>query len=111
MTNPTQSNQPREDRLNALIAEYLRRVDRGEDVDPDEFIAPHPELAESFAQYLQDAAFVDGLRQSRGAPSEEPPASRDTAGSLTAADETIPPGYVAQDQKPAPEASRGAVRS
>ena len=31
MTDSKQSNEPREDRLNELIAEYMRRVDRGED--------------------------------------------------------------------------------
>jgi formylglycine-generating enzyme required for sulfatase activity/predicted Ser/Thr protein kinase len=99
MTNPTRSKEPREDRLNELIAEYLRRVDRGEEVDPERFIAPHPELAESFARYLQDAALVDGLKQSRGVPHDEPLASRDTAGSLAAADETIPPSYVRQKRQ------------
>ena len=102
MTDPTQSNQPREEQLNELIAEYLRRVDGGEELDPDQFIAPYPGLAESFAQYLDDAAFVDGLRQSRAAGGEGASAGRDTAGS-PAAEETIPPSYAAGGRK-TPEA-------
>ncbi len=102
MTDPTQSSEPGEEHLNELIAEYLRRVDGGEELDPDEFIAPHPEAAESFRQYLEDAAFVDGLKESRAARGEGPSAGRDTAGS-PAVEETIPPSYVSLGRRPTPE--------
>ncbi|NQT17481.1 MAG: serine/threonine protein kinase, partial [Planctomycetes bacterium] len=99
----TQSNEPREDRLNELIAEYLRRVDRGEEVDPEHFIAPHPELADSFAQYLRDALLADGLKPSHAGPPEQLSATRDTSCS-PAADETIPPSDVLVGQEQATEA-------
>lgn len=55
-------NQPQidEPRLDHLIAEYLRGIDRGEPVDVDQLLAPHPDLAEAFRQFLADADLVQG---------------------------------------------------
>jgi formylglycine-generating enzyme required for sulfatase activity/tRNA A-37 threonylcarbamoyl transferase component Bud32 len=50
-----QLNEPR---LDLLIAEYLRRLDRGEPVDMDQLLAPHPDLAEAFRQFLADSDLV-----------------------------------------------------
>jgi tRNA A-37 threonylcarbamoyl transferase component Bud32 len=95
MPDPRELNQPREDRLNELIADYLRRVDRGEQVDPEQLVGDHPDLADSFRQYLRDAALADQFEQHRPASA---PAGKDTAESR-AGEETIPPSHVVRSEK------------
>jgi tRNA A-37 threonylcarbamoyl transferase component Bud32 len=48
-------------RLDALIADYLMRVDNGEQVDPEAFIAGEPQLRQAFFEYLETANLVDDV--------------------------------------------------
>jgi TRAP transporter TAXI family solute receptor len=45
--------------VDALLAEYLRRIDAGESVDREEFIAAHPECADELREVLETAALVE----------------------------------------------------
>jgi len=45
--------------VDALLAEYLRRIDAGESVDREEFIAAHPECADELRVVLETAALVE----------------------------------------------------
>lgn len=92
-TNPKPSH---EDRVNALIAEYEQRIDDGEQVDQDEFIAPYPEVAESFRQYLHDASFVERVKTGKVSM------TNDTAESQMA-EETLPPSRFVDRENDVPE--------
>jgi serine/threonine protein kinase len=46
--------------LDAVLADYLRRVDRGEKVDQAAFIAAHPEFADKLRAYFSNAADLCG---------------------------------------------------
>jgi formylglycine-generating enzyme required for sulfatase activity/tRNA A-37 threonylcarbamoyl transferase component Bud32 len=77
--------------LDQLIAEYLRRIDQGERVDVEAFLAPHPDLAGSFREYLRGAAVAT--------PELEPlsvagmPGKEAGAGTQSRVEqETLPPG-------------------
>ncbi len=45
-------------RFEAVLAEYLRRIDRGEDVDQDQIIAEHAEFAKPLREYFETAAKI-----------------------------------------------------
>jgi TRAP transporter TAXI family solute receptor len=50
---------PNPEQIDALLAEYLRRIDAGETVDRDQFIAAHPEHAIELREVLDTAALVE----------------------------------------------------
>jgi eukaryotic-like serine/threonine-protein kinase len=55
----------RQARLEEVLAEYMRRLDRGEGVDREQLLARHPELAEELRSYF---AGSDELGRLAGAP-------------------------------------------
>jgi len=67
--------------LHAVIADYMRRVDSGENIDQQAFIARHPNVAEALRSYFETANIVDlmaGPVQPAG--DQLPLASRETVG-------------------------------
>lgn len=59
MTNPSQPAQnSQEDRLNKILAEYMKRVDAGEAVDRDALLKEHPDLADGLRSYFQGEAMM-----------------------------------------------------
>ena len=48
------------DPLDEILAEYMLRVDRGEAVDREQFIAQHPDLADKLHAYFADVEAIDG---------------------------------------------------
>ena len=54
-------NHSHNDRFNAALAEYLRRVDAGETVDQTEFVKAHPDVAEELRSYFQMSQVVQGM--------------------------------------------------
>ena len=50
-----------------MLAEYLRRIDAGEDVDREQFIAAHAEVADALRDYFETADDVEHLRRSEPA--------------------------------------------
>jgi len=58
MNDTRRPSQIDQDRLQTLVAEYVRRIDAGDEIDRHEFIAPHPDMADAFCEYLDSPAFV-----------------------------------------------------
>jgi len=48
-------------RFEAVLVEYLRRIDKGEHVDQAQFIATHPEVADAFREYFETAGQIERL--------------------------------------------------
>jgi WD40 repeat protein/predicted Ser/Thr protein kinase len=71
--------------IERVIADYMRRLDRGEAVAPDEVIGAHPELAEELRAYFDDLDEVERFAGSTlgwGGPagaSTDPPAAEAAA--------------------------------
>jgi HEAT repeat protein/tRNA A-37 threonylcarbamoyl transferase component Bud32 len=57
MAEPEKHDEP--NRFDEILAEYLIRIDRGEEVDREEFIRQHPEVGEELRAYFADADAVD----------------------------------------------------
>jgi len=55
--HPTQS--PEE--LSRIVADYMRRIDAGEPIDREAFLAEHPDLRDELQRYLDDVALVEQL--------------------------------------------------
>ena len=45
--------------LDRILLEYFRRIDAGEEIDKDEFLAQHPEHAEELADFLSAEQQLD----------------------------------------------------
>lgn len=52
---------PADEALLAVIEQYHRRIDRGEPVDREAFVAEHPEHGEGLRSYFEDVNVVEGL--------------------------------------------------
>ena len=51
----------REEQLDQILAEYIRRIDTGECVDRDDFLTAHPELADELVELLDMADKVEQM--------------------------------------------------
>ena len=60
--------QPPSDPFEAVLAEYLHRVDRGEQVDREKFILEHPEAAEPLREYFANADAIGAVVSPHAAP-------------------------------------------
>src|SRR5262245_11869724 len=62
MTDETQSMRPsdpaRQERLEAVLAEYLRRVEAGEKLDRPAILAEHPDLAADLREFFANQAHL-----------------------------------------------------
>lgn len=47
--------------LDEILRQYMVRIDRGEQVDRDEFIAQHPEVSEELREYFADADALEKM--------------------------------------------------
>ena len=54
MAPPNPSDSAREDRVNQLIAAYLKSVEEGQPLDRQELLTQHPDLAEELAAFFAD---------------------------------------------------------
>ncbi len=100
MNDQSRRAQPKDPRVAAALREYLERVDRGEPVDREEFLARHAVIADQLRSFI---AAEEEVRKLAGA---ETPLDRshDSTKSFAAhGQETIVPQSVG-------EASRGARR-
>ncbi|MFO0909076.1 MAG: serine/threonine-protein kinase [Isosphaeraceae bacterium] len=68
----------RQERIDAALADYMERVDRGEAVDRNQFLAEHSEIAQELREYFDDSDQVEELaelgsaHQLRAARSDNP---------------------------------------
>lgn len=65
MNAPTLEN---DDRFHDVLAEYLRLVDQGEDVDQAAFLSAHPEYAAALAEYFEGASAIEEMAGPRIVP-------------------------------------------
>jgi WD40 repeat protein/tRNA A-37 threonylcarbamoyl transferase component Bud32 len=59
--------------LEAVLEEYMRRLDRGEVVDRDQFLAKHPGLADELRSYFAGTDEVEHLRRPQEGETGTPP--------------------------------------
>jgi len=62
MTTPTE-NSPRDDRFEALLADYLRRVDAGETVDRAALVAANPDLAGDLESFFRNRDALERIAE------------------------------------------------
>ena len=60
-TTPSSNSDSRNELLEQVLADYLRAQESGEPVDPQKFIAAHPDLAAELRAFFQNHAVVDQL--------------------------------------------------
>jgi WD40 repeat protein/tRNA A-37 threonylcarbamoyl transferase component Bud32 len=63
MTPSYSTDSLRQDLLEEVLEEYMRRLDRGEVVDRDQFLAQHPELVEELRSYFAGTDEVERLHR------------------------------------------------
>jgi WD40 repeat protein/tRNA A-37 threonylcarbamoyl transferase component Bud32 len=68
MPDSPNHNDESKSQFDQVLAEYLRRIDAGEDIGHEQFIAEHPDVADSLREYFETA---DQLDQLAGAGSAE----------------------------------------
>ena len=62
MTQPSASSTPGENpRLNAILAEYLKRKDAGTPIDRQALLQAYPDLADGLRSYFQAEAMMGGM--------------------------------------------------
>ena len=61
MTPPSPSDTSRQGRLEEVLEEYMQRLDRGEGVDREQFLARHPELADELRSYFAGSDELERL--------------------------------------------------
>jgi tRNA A-37 threonylcarbamoyl transferase component Bud32 len=62
-----------------VLVEYLQRIDAGEEIDREQFIAAHPEVADELRDYFRTADDVEQLRQREPAATLDSDSASDTA--------------------------------
>ena len=60
-SHPPDAGNPENDRVDEVLAEYLKAVRAGEAPSRNELIARHPDLADQLTEFFADEAFFDGL--------------------------------------------------
>ena len=66
MSDSRQTTEPQDPRVKAALAEYMERLDRGEPVDRQQFLAQHADIAaelESFIATAEQLGRLAGLSQ------------------------------------------------
>ena len=61
MDNDSPNGTAEEASIDDILADYMDRVDDGEQIDHEEFIAAHPEAADQLRAYFDDAAAVGAM--------------------------------------------------
>ena len=60
---PSHSPDSREQRLQAVLHAYLQAVDAGQNLDPQQLLRQHPDLADDLAAFFADQAKLDRLAE------------------------------------------------
>jgi WD40 repeat protein len=67
------SKQPHSNRLATVLADYITRIDAGEQIDREKFVADHPQHLEALRGYFSDVELIEQLV---GSGSNLPPADK-----------------------------------
>src|SRR5436305_6051857 len=73
MSSSWPRNPARQGQLEEVLSEYMQRLDRGEAVDREQFLARHPELADELRSYFADSDEVERLGRQARADLPAPP--------------------------------------
>jgi WD40 repeat protein/serine/threonine protein kinase/formylglycine-generating enzyme required for sulfatase activity len=73
---------PTDDRLDAVLAEYFQRLDRGEAISPTSLLAAHPDLSESLGEFFDAAGFIERLAGPTQSEQTQMLSANDTARSV-----------------------------
>ncbi len=71
MSDPTNPDDARRQRLDEVIGAFLVALDGGENPDPQEWLARHPDLCPELAEFFADREQLDDLFEPLIAPSAE----------------------------------------
>jgi formylglycine-generating enzyme required for sulfatase activity/serine/threonine protein kinase len=93
LNDQSRSAGPHDPRVDAALREYLERLDRGEPVDRDEFLARHSPIADQLRSFI---AAEDEVRNLAGAKTPLDPAHDSTKSFVRHGEETIAPQSVAR---------------
>jgi formylglycine-generating enzyme required for sulfatase activity/serine/threonine protein kinase/FKBP-type peptidyl-prolyl cis-trans isomerase len=93
LNDQSRSAGPHDPRVDAALREYLERLDRGEPVDRDEFLARHSPIADQLRSFI---AAEDEVRKLAGAKTPLDPAHDSTKSFVRHGQETIAPQSVAK---------------
>ena len=109
-SQPTESTDPR---LQAALREYLERIDRGEAVNREEFLARHSEIADALRSFF---AAEEPLRKVAATKISNESAAVSTQSIAAQGQETVPPGSQPartrrHDGKRSRRVSSAAIRS
>ena len=55
-----------DDRIASILREWIEARDRGEEVDPEEVIAAHPELADELRERFETLSLLDAAAEQSG---------------------------------------------
>src|SRR5581483_11892707 len=110
MASPERESDERDERVNQVIVEYLRAEDRGEALDPHEWLNRYPELAPELETFFADHRDVDRLTHPRRAAHVDDTVAW-SAGSSSASAREIPAasaeGHLLGDYEIVEELGRG----
>jgi hypothetical protein len=59
--NPSPDDKQRQERVDRVLAEFLRRVDAGEDVDRQKLLRDHEDLADELNTFFATSALIDNM--------------------------------------------------
>ncbi|HUE15757.1 MAG TPA: bifunctional serine/threonine-protein kinase/formylglycine-generating enzyme family protein [Planctomycetaceae bacterium] len=88
MKDESRHTEPKDDRVEAALREFLERVDRGEPVDREEFFARHAPIADELRSFI---AAEDELQKPAGAETPLDPARHSTRSFSALGQETFVP--------------------
>ena len=102
--DPSLPAQPQDPRVDAALHDYLERVDRGETIDPEGFVAGHPEIAGELRSLIEAEGQLRkfaGGRRAAGADSNPDTSTRSFAlhGMETIAPQANAPGGTDKDSR------------
>jgi formylglycine-generating enzyme required for sulfatase activity/serine/threonine protein kinase len=93
MNDPSATAESKDPRIDSVLREYLERVDRGESLDREKFVAQHPEIAAELRTFI---AAEEQLRKLAGAERAEKRVDDSTQSFAVHGQETIAPQANAQ---------------
>ncbi len=94
MSNSTSSAMTPEERLDAALGDYMRRIDQDDAIDRDEFLAEYPDLAAELRAHFETCDFVEQMAgpMLSDVSEQRQTSASDTASISLANHDTLPPG-------------------
>ena len=91
MSESNRTEQPQDPEVQAALQSYLERVDRGEIVDRDAFLAEHAGIADELRSFIETTEELQQIVQTRKKPEDVKASAASTHSVARQAAETTPP--------------------